>query len=131
MNSKAFLSLVIACWFSALNYVQAQEPIIFKVKKPSSGIHISPPGDTLWLIGDNKICITTENNLKIAKVEVLGAEVKKEKNCYSIKFKIGEATIEINETTLSTYELMTDGSSKLILTKKYKIGYGLTESGYE
>jgi len=128
MVSKAFLSLVIACWFSTLNCVQAQEPIIFKVKKPNSGIIISPESDTLMTNQDNVVCISSESKILISKVEVSGAKVNQRKNgCYSIRLNCGYyldngvfATCGTT-TILSIYELLPDESISLVQTKEYKI----------
>ncbi len=124
-----FIRLFITSLFLFLitNSILSQEIATFKVKKPKPFITIIPDNDFLNADKDNVICITSENNIEIAKVEVPGATViQNNKGCYSIRFKgmysdgnldyIGPA-----QYVLNIYQLLYDGRSTLIFTKKYAV----------
>jgi hypothetical protein len=112
---KLFLVLI-ATVFSGL--VKAQDSIaIFKVVKSKTNFIISPSNNVLWIGVDNTICIKTEGQGKIAKVEIAGAAIAQRDSCYIVRATSGSG----HEAILSVYELLPNGKSQLALNKKYSL----------
>jgi len=96
----------------------AQDSIsVFKVVKSKTNYIISPSNNVLWIGVDNRICIITEGEGKIAKVEIPGATISKKDSCYTVRVTSGSG----HETILSIYEALPGGKSQLVLNKKYNI----------
>jgi hypothetical protein len=112
---RLFLVLI-ATVFSGL--VKAQDSIaIFKVVKSKTNFIISPSNNVLWIGVDNTICIKTEGQGKIAKVEIAGAAIAQRDSCYIVRATSGSG----QEAILSVYELLPNGKSQLALNKKYSL----------
>ena len=132
MNKNIFLFFC-TIFFVSCAFVQAQKPLIFKVKKPDYRIQITPPGDVFYMGINNQICITTAYTEIPLLVEVSGATVIPQKNnCYIIRFKNHKVRdvhskltggLSYNHyygpTTLSLYLKFPDKKLKLIFSKKY------------
>jgi hypothetical protein len=108
-----FLFTLFACEF-----VRAQDSVsIFKVVKSKTNFIISPSNNVLWIGVDNSICIKTEGEGKIAKVEFTGATITRKDSCYIARVSSGSG----HEAILSVYELLPNGKSQLALNKKYNV----------
>ncbi len=102
----------------AFEFVSAQDSVaIFKVIKSKTNFIVSPSANVLWIGVDNKICIKTEGEGKIAKVEFAGATIAQKDSCYIARVTSGSG----HEAILSVYELLPNGKSQLTLNKKYNI----------
>ena len=114
--SKIILSIYIA--ISSCSFALGQDSIaIFKVVKSKTNFIISPSTNVLWIGVDNKICIRTECEGKIAKVEIPGATIAQKDSCYNVRVTSGSG----HEAILSVFELLPNGKSQLALNKKYNI----------
>lgn len=103
---------------SNISLAQAQDSIaIFKVVKSKTNFIISPSTNVLWIGVDNLICIKTEGEGKIAKVEIPGATIAQKDSCYTVRVSSGSG----HEAILSVYELLPGGKSQLALNKKYNL----------
>lgn len=99
-------------------FVKGQDSIsVFKVVKSKTNYIISPSNNVLWIGVDNRICIKTEGEGKIAKVEIPGATILQKDNCYTIRVTSGSG----HEAVLSVYEALPGGKTQLALNKKYNI----------
>ncbi len=102
----------------ACEFAGAQDSIaIFKVVKSKTNFIVSPSNNVLWIGVDNRICIKTEGEGKIAKVEIAGATIAQMDSCYIIRATSGSG----HEAILSVYELLPNGKSQLALNKKYNL----------
>jgi len=114
MQRLFFVVIVFA--FSSL--AKAQDSVaIFKVVKSKTNFSVSPSNNVLWIGVDNTICIKTEGEGKIAKVEISGATIAQKDSCYIVRISSGSG----HEAILSVYELLPNGKSQLALNKKYNL----------
>ena len=102
----------------AFLFGRAQDSVaIFKVVKSKTNFSISPSNNVLWIGVDNTICIKTEGEGKVAKVEITSAAITRKDSCYVVRVTSGSG----HEAILSVYELLPNGKSQLALNKKYNL----------